>query len=127
MEKINRRYLLAFGILFLIEAFIALFVHDSFIRPLVGDVLVIVLMYTFIKIFITKSIPFLPLYLFSFATVIEVGQYFNILERLRLEQYRLLRIILGATFDMKDILCYFIGAVLLLLGQRFEKKVFEKR
>ena len=36
-------YLAAFVILFLIEAAIALWVHDRFIRPYIGDVLVVVL------------------------------------------------------------------------------------
>ncbi|NGT96248.1 DUF2809 domain-containing protein, partial [Clostridium perfringens] len=31
--KINKRYLVAFLILLIIEIFIALFVHDNFIRP----------------------------------------------------------------------------------------------
>ena len=34
-------YLAAFVILFLIEAAIALWVHDRFIRPYIGDVLVV--------------------------------------------------------------------------------------
>ena len=40
-------YLAAFVILFLIEAAIALWVHDRFIRPYIGDVLVVVLVYVF--------------------------------------------------------------------------------
>ena len=44
-------YLAAFVILFLIEAAIALWVHDRFIRPYIGDVLVVVLVYVFVRIF----------------------------------------------------------------------------
>lgn len=38
-------YLTAFVILLMVEICIALFVHDRFIRPYVGDVLVTVLLY----------------------------------------------------------------------------------
>ncbi len=47
--KINKRYLSAFFILLTIEVFIALFVHDNFIRPYIGDVLVVIVIYTFIR------------------------------------------------------------------------------
>ncbi|MDR3056994.1 MAG: DUF2809 domain-containing protein, partial [Prevotella sp.] len=44
-------------IIFLIEVLIALFVDDSFIRPYGGDILVVILIYYFLKSFIeTKTI-----------------------------------------------------------------------
>ncbi|MGG7143471.1 DUF2809 domain-containing protein [Clostridium nigeriense] len=113
--KINIKYLLAFIILFLIEAGIALFINDRIIRTYIGDILVIILMYTFIKSFIKKDIRLLAIYLFAFATFVEAIQLFNILELMGLHNNRILSIILGSTFDFKDILCYLIGSIILLI------------
>ena len=55
-------YLAAFVILFLIEAAIALWVHDRFIRPYIGDVLVVVLVYVFVRIFFPSGARHLVLY-----------------------------------------------------------------
>ena len=42
-------YAIAALLLFLIELFIALFVHDTFVRPYFGDVLVVILLWCIIK------------------------------------------------------------------------------
>ncbi|MCI6277727.1 MAG: DUF2809 domain-containing protein [Clostridium sp.] len=113
--KINFKYLKAFIAIFLIELFIAVFVHDRIIRPYIGDILVIVLMYTFIKTFIKKEIRLLPVYLFVFAAFVEGMQFFDIVKILGLENNKILSIIIGSTFDIKDILCYLAGSVILLI------------
>lgn len=113
--KINFKYLKAFIVIFLIELFIAVFVHDRIIRPYIGDILVIVLMYTFIKTFIKNEIRLLPVYLFVFAAFVEGMQFFDIVKILGLENNKILSIIIGSTFDIKDILCYLAGSVILLI------------
>ena len=40
-------------VLFSIETLIALYVHDTVIRPYVGDMLVVVLVYCFVRILLT--------------------------------------------------------------------------
>jgi hypothetical protein len=54
--RINKKYMISFFVLFIIETLIALFIHDNFIRPYIGDILVIILMYTFIKGIVDKKI-----------------------------------------------------------------------
>ena len=49
-------------VLLAVEVLIALFVHDNFIRPYIGDVLVTVLVCAFLRIFIPKGVKPLPLY-----------------------------------------------------------------
>ena len=116
--EINKKYLFCFIILFLIESLIAIFIHDNFIRPYLGDLLVIILTYCFISIFLKKKIKLLLLYIFIFAVIVEGLQYIHILERLKLNHIPILKIVLGSTFDIKDILCYFIGMVILFLWQK---------
>lgn len=96
-----------------IEVVIALFVHDRFVRPYVGDMLVVVVIYTFIRIFIPEKIRLLPLYIFVFAAGVEGLQYFRIVERLGLWDNLFLRILIGSVFDWKDIVCYAVGCLLL--------------
>ena len=49
-------YGLAFAVILVIEILIALFVHDSFIRPYGGDILVTVLICCFMRMIIMRSV-----------------------------------------------------------------------
>lgn len=120
--KINIKYMISFIILLLVEVFIGAFINDKIIRPYVGDILVVVVIYTFIKIFIKKEVKMLPVYIFIFAVMVEVMQYYNIVELLNLQHNKLMSIIIGSTFDMKDIFCYFIGAILLIIWESINRK-----
>ncbi len=112
-----KKNVLIFVLLLCIEIIIAIFVHDNFVRPYLGDVIVVALIYFFLKIFIKKDIVLLPVYIFAFSFLTELIQYFDFLERLKLEDNRILNIIFGSTFDLKDILCYGIGCVLVFVYQ----------
>lgn len=107
------QYALAFVILLFIEVMIALYVRDSFVRPYVGDILVVILIYYFIRIFIPDKIRLLPLYIFIFATGVEILQYFNIVEMLGLENNTFFSLLIGSVFDIKDIGCYGVGCLIL--------------
>lgn len=119
---INKKYLTYFIIIFILESFIAIFVKDNFIRPYLGDVLVIILIYCFINIFLKIEIKLLPLYIFIFAVIIELLQYINILKLLNLDNILILKIIIGSTFDIKDIICYFVGMIILFLWQKISSR-----
>lgn len=122
LKRVDLRYLLAFLVVFVIEVLIAMFVRDTIIRPFVGDILVVVLIYLFIKIFFIKPIRFLSLYIFTFALTIEILQYFNLVELLNLQDCKILAIALGSTFDLHDILCYLIGAVVVAVWELYISK-----
>ncbi len=106
-------YIIATLVLLGIEIAIALFVHDSFVRPYVGDMLVVVVIYTFIRIFIPEKIRLLPLYIFVFATGVELLQRIGIVEILGLSDNRFFGVLIGSVFDIKDIVCYGIGCIIL--------------
>ena len=78
----KKRILYAVATLFLllIEVIIALYVHDDFIRPYVGDVLVVIAIYTFIRIIVPEKCKLIPLFLFIFAAGVELLQLANIVE-----------------------------------------------
>lgn len=108
---------MSFLLIFCIEVLIALYVRDSFVRPYIGDVLVVVLVYSFVRIFLPTGIPRLPFYVFLFACFVEVMQYLQLVETLEITN-RAVRIILGSTFDWKDIACYAVGCILIVLFER---------
>ena len=108
-------YSLLFLALLVTEVLIALFVNDYFIRPFFGDVLVTVLICCFCRIFIPTKISALPLYVFLFATAVEISQYFDLVKFLGLENNRFLSVLMGRTFSWPDLLCYAIGCGLFFL------------
>ncbi|MDE7366583.1 MAG: DUF2809 domain-containing protein [Lachnospiraceae bacterium] len=113
----------ALTVLFLmVEIIIALYVHDDFIRPYVGDGLVVMVIYFFIRIWIPEKVRLLPLYVFLFAAFVEVMQYFRLVELLGLGDSRFFRILLGSTFDFKDIICYGAGCLILGIWEWIWKK-----
>ena len=68
MKRIG--YAIATVILLLIEVLIAIYVHDAFVRPYIGDVLVVVVIYTFIRIFVPERCKLLPLYVFDWKDIL---------------------------------------------------------
>lgn len=117
--KVKKRivYIVSFLLIFCIEVLIALYVRDSFVRPYIGDVLVIGLVYSFVRIFLPTGIPRLPFYVFLFACFVEVMQYLQVVETLKITN-QAMRIILGSTFDWKDIGCYAVGYILIVLNNK---------
>ena len=105
-------YTLATVLIFIIELLIALFVRDKFIRPYVGDMLVVVLIYTGVKIIFPEKPRLLPLYVFLFAAGVEALQGIRIVELLGLQDNRFFSVLIGTTFDVKDIVCYGVGCML---------------
>ncbi len=101
-------------ILLAVEVLIALFVHDSFVRPYIGDVLVVIVLYTFVRIIMPEGVKLLPVYIFIFSVVVEVLQFFDVVRLLGLSDSRFFSVLIGGTFDLKDIVCYGVGCVILM-------------
>ena len=114
-------YAIATLILLFIEIIIALYVHDDFIRPYLGDVLVVILLYTFIRIIVPEQCRLIPLYIFIFAAGVELLQLANIVEILGVDDNRFLNILIGSVFDIKDIFCYAVGCVILSIYELYLK------
>ncbi len=113
MKKKRILYAIAAILLLLTEVLIALFIHDNFIRPYIGDVIVVILIYCMVRIVIPEKMTLLPFYVFLFACFTEFMQYLHIVELLGLQDYAFFRILIGMVFDWSDILSYGIGCILL--------------
>lgn len=117
-------YTAVFLILLGIEVLIALFVHDRFVRPYLGDVIVVVVVYCFVRIWIPERVRLMPLWVFLFAVCVEVLQYFRIVEVLGIENNAFLRTLIGTSFSWEDIVCYAAGCVVLAVWEWFLHKSF---
>jgi Protein of unknown function (DUF2809) len=113
-EFCKKYALLSIG-LFVVEIFIALFIHDNLVRPFVGDMLVVILIFTICRSVINANHLLLALSVLIFAFAVEIGQYFNLISILGLQEIELARIIIGMTFDFHDLLAYSAGILLIFI------------
>lgn len=122
--KFNITYFLLTLLLFSAEVLIATKLKDIFfVRAYLGDVIVVMLLYTFIKsIFIIHNNDKLIAGIFIFSCLIEFAQYFNIAERLGFQRGSLMYIVIGNSFSWVDILCYSAGCVLMFLLLKVKSK-----
>ena len=97
------------------EVLIALFVHDSFVRPYLGDVLAVVCVYLLARIFLQHKPRYLSIFVTAFAFVVELVQLTPLSDVLPSP----LSVIVGGTFDLTDLLCYLIGGAGCFLLDRY--------
>ena len=100
------------------EIFIAIYAKDGFIRYYLGDVLAAAMLYAFGRAAFRLPPKILALAVFTLSLVIEIAQYFKVLEILGVQNYALW-IIFGGTFDWTDIICYAIGCFLAYASENF--------
>lgn len=127
MLQFNRTYFAFTVFLFLLETAIALFVHDNFIRPYFGDFLVVMLLYCFLKSFIKVSVWAAAGLVLLFAFAIEIAQYFNMVEKLGLEHYKIAKVVLGNSFAWMDLLAYVLGILAVISIEKFTLKRENKK
>lgn len=100
------------------EILIALYVHDTFIRPYGGDFLIVILMYCCIRTFFRfRPVP-VALGVLLFACLVELSQYFHLSEYLGWQDYRLARLVLGNTFEWKDMLIYACATIVIIFTEK---------
>ncbi|UCA58566.1 DUF2809 domain-containing protein [Chryseobacterium rhizoplanae] len=112
--QFSLKYLLISVFIFLIEVLIATELKDIFfVRAYLGDVIVVMLLYTLIKSFFRVNNEKLILGILIFSCLVELAQYFNIAEKLGFREGSLMYIVIGNSFSWIDILCYAAGCLLL--------------
>lgn len=114
MFQFNKRYFLLALLLFVVEVLIALYAHDPIVRPYVGDVLVVILLYCLVKSFLKTPVVPTALGVLLFSYLIETLQYFQIGHRLGLEHSQVAMTIIGNYFQWIDLVAYTFGAAIVL-------------
>ncbi|WP_264566617.1 DUF2809 domain-containing protein [Flavobacterium sp. N3904] len=122
MLTFNKNYFGFAILIFLIEVLIALYIHDRFVRPYLGDVLVVILMYCFLKSFLKLPVLNVVLAVLAFSFTIEFLQFLNIVEKLGLEKSKIARTIIGTSFSWIDLLTYIIGITVVLIIEKYWHK-----
>ena len=117
MKKKRINYTILSVILLIAVVLIALFA-TGFVRGSVGDVLVVLLIFSLLRIPFTNKPRFLALYVFLFAVLVEISQYFDFVSLIGMSGSRLVSTALGGTFSIGDIACYGAGAILSALTQK---------
>ncbi|HIF9541229.1 TPA: DUF2809 domain-containing protein [Photobacterium damselae] len=108
--RLSMSYLIKSFALFCTLIFIALFVRDSFIRPIGGDILVVIWLYYSFASFIDMQKKWLIGLVLSIAYLVEFGQLIKFNDWIGIEPSSTLSVIFGATFDWLDIVAYTVGA-----------------
>ncbi|MGK6343459.1 DUF2809 domain-containing protein [Chryseobacterium sp. DT-3] len=118
--KFSLKYLLLTIAIFLIEVLIATkLAHIFFVRAYLGDVIVVMLLYTFVRTFVRINDERLILGILIFSCIVEFAQYFTVAEKLGFRPGSVMYIVIGNSFSWIDILCYAAGCLLLFLGLKF--------
>ena len=117
--RLHKSYLIITGILFCTEILIAVFMHDTIIRPYAGDFLVVILIYCFIQSFFNLSVIKLSIGVLLFAYTLEGLQYFKLVQLLGLDHSNLAKTIIGIHFEWIDMIAYTLGiASVLIIEER---------
>jgi len=103
------------------EIYIAICVKGGFVRHYAGDVLAVILLYALARAIFSVPPSNLPLKIFAFAAALELAQYFGAVQILGIEN-KILKVMIGGTFDFTDLLCYAAGCVMAGVYEKFEKR-----
>ena len=114
-------FLIAISI-FLIEVLIAKYV-TGWVRSYLGDVLVIILIYSAMMTVIELNKKLVVLFTLVLAFAIEFSQYFKLAELMGFEKGSVAYIVLGNTSSLKDLICYIVGGLLILIIESIFKKI----
>lgn len=122
----NKNYFILAVLIFIVEVVIALYVKDQFVRPYLGDVLVVILIYCFCMTFLRLPVVATALGVLTFAFLIEFLQYFRMIEILGLEKSTLARTVIGTSFAVEDLLAYVAGIGVVLVVEKYRTKKYHR-
>ena len=116
--KFNWYYFVLTILLLGLEILIALFAHGSIIRPYIGDLLVVILLYCFVKSFVNTPVFITAVSVLLFSYTIEILQYLKIINILGLQHSSIARVIIGTSFEWIDLLAYTAGITIVLFVEK---------
>ncbi len=114
----NEKYAILTLLLFVIEVSIALFFRDRIVRPYIGDLLVVILLYCALKSVINAPVWVAIVVVLCFAYTIETLQYLHIVNIIGLQKSRVAMIVIGNSFSWEDIAMYTLGVLLVVIAEQ---------
>ena len=115
----KKTYFLGFLVLFAIECLIAYFIKDRFVRPYLGDFLVVIMIYCFLMAVSRLSVSKGLIIVLIFSYAVEFLQLINIAQVMQYQPPEVVMIILGSNFSWGDILAYSLGGLLIYGIEKF--------
>jgi hypothetical protein len=122
MLRFNKTYFALAALLFVIEVLIARYMHDPIIRPYVGDLLVVILIYCVVRTFFDTPVFKTVIAVLLFAYLVEFSQYLNLIKEVGLQDSRLANVIMGNSFEWIDMIAYTLGAAIIVAVEYLLRK-----
>ncbi|MBT8261697.1 MAG: DUF2809 domain-containing protein [Bacteroidia bacterium] len=115
----KKRYFIPFLLVLVCEIAIAIFHFHRFVRGFLGDVLVIPLLYFFLRTFSNLRRNKTLVLVLIFGCIVEILQLIDLAVLFNI-QSNVLTIILGNTFDWTDLIAYVLGGIIILLLEKLK-------
>ncbi len=109
-------------VVFVIEVVIVVFFQGTFVRHVIGDFFVVILIYAFFRSFTIFDWRMVALGVLIFSYLIEISQWLNILELLKLKRNLSTDLIVGSSFDWRDMVAYTCGIGLVAFVEKIRRK-----
>ncbi len=127
MKRRSIYLLLTLACFVLCVLIVMLFSDDSFIRGRVGDFIVVILIYFFVKSIVDVRSLLLAIATLVLSCLTEFLQYLHLINYIGLEQSRMAQLIIGSTFDLNDLVAYTAGVICVyLLDATLIKKIVKE-
>ncbi len=107
------------AVVLILEILIERFLDDPFIRPYLGDALVVVLIYAFVMSVSMVRPVVAMIATLAFSYLVEFAQYFRMVELLGLEDNAFFSIVLGTSFSWIDMLMYTLGIFAVFVWEKW--------
>ena len=111
----RRKYFYHATLLLIIELLIAVFMENSFVRAYVGNYLVAILIYCFLRAFFKVPVYITAISVLVFLYFLELLQYMNLVAALGLKNSKATNTIIGYTFEWTDIFAYTLGILTVVI------------
>lgn len=118
MTRFSTTYFVLTCWLFFIELLIGRYLDDDFIRPYGGDFLVVILIYCFVKTWVDTPVLETALGVLIFSYLIELSQYFHLVNLLGWQGSYAARLLMGTSFSLIDLLIYSLGALFIIIAEK---------
>ncbi len=92
--------------------------NDAFVRPYGGDFLVVILIYCFVKTWVNIPAIKTALGVLVFAYLVEVSQYYHLVNLLGWNGSATARMLMGTSFSFIDLLTYTLGVLFIIAAEK---------
>lgn len=115
--KHMKKYSIIFLLLLVTEIAIGLFHFHKWIRYYLGDLLIIPLLYCLVRMTTTLSKKISVAFVLLIAFASEISQFFKLNEFLNITN-KVLLLLIGNSYDIKDIIAYILGVIPIYLIEK---------